>query len=163
MEVSKGMSMNNVQWLNEDESGTWREWIRIISRFPTALNRQLTEDSDLTLPDYEVLVQLSEEPEGRLRVVALAEGMSWERSRLSHQVARMAKRGLVEKRLCSEDGRGAWVHITPAGRAALEKAAPGHVQIVRELIFAQISEREREVFHQVLAKIGRAVDQRLEG
>ena len=155
--------MENVQWLNEEESRVWREWIRIISRFPTALNRQLTEDSDLTLPDYEVLVRLSEEPGGRLRVVALAEGMSWERSRLSHQVARMAKRGLVEKRLCSEDGRGAWVHITASGHAALVKAAPGHVDIVRQLVFSQITKEEREVFYQVLLKVGAAVDQRLEG
>ncbi|MFC0581302.1 MarR family winged helix-turn-helix transcriptional regulator [Micrococcoides hystricis] len=161
--MTKGSVMEDVQWLNASEEVAWREWISLISKFPTVLNRQLMEDSDLTLPDYEVLVRLSEDAQGRMRVVALAEAMSWERSRLSHQVARMAKRGLVEKRLCSEDGRGAWVHISAAGRAAIEKAAPGHVQAVRELFFDEIDDDELEVFGSVLRKISTRVNERLSG
>ena len=105
------------------------------SRLPAALNRQLQRDSDLSLQDFDVLVQLTDVDEGRVRVSALAAALGWERSRLSHHVTRMERRGLVAREECDDDGRGAFVVLTPAGRAAIERAAPGHVRTVRSLVF----------------------------
>ena len=73
------------------------------------LNRQLLRETDLSQADYAVLVNLSEAPEGRLRGFALAQGMQWEKSRLSHHLTRMERRGLIERQGCPTDGRGAFV------------------------------------------------------
>ena len=87
------------------------------SLLPAALNRQLQQDCGLTLPEYEVLVQLSEAPEHRLRPFQVCEALNWEQSRLSHQLTRMERRGLVLRRECVADGRGAYVELTrPAPR-----------------------------------------------
>ncbi len=101
----------------------WRAWLRVQTGLPAAMGRALHADSELSLQDFETLVRLSEAEEGRLRVSALAEQMHWERSRLSHHLRRMGGRGLVEKVECAEDGRGAFVVLTDAGREALEGAA----------------------------------------
>ena len=70
---------------------------------------------------------------GLRRIAAELAELGWEKSRASHHVSRMASRGLVDKQRCDEDRRGAFVAITPAGRTAIEEAAPGHVRAVREL------------------------------
>lgn len=77
----------------------------------------------------------------------------WERSRVSHHVKRMARRGLVEKTECAEDGRGAFVTITPAGRAAIEQAAPGPVRAVRRLLFDALGSAEVDPLRTVIDKL----------
>lgn len=105
----------------------------------TRLNRQLQDDSGLSLADYDVLVPLSEAGDGRLRVYELASWLGWEQSRLSHQVARMQRRGLVDREECRSDRRGAFVVLTASGRAAIESAAPGHADTVRRLLFEDLT------------------------
>jgi len=110
-----------------------------------------------------VLVQLSEHADARLRVVGLAEALQWERSRLSHHVTRMAGRGLVEREECADDGRGAFVVLTDAGRAAIERAAPGHVRTVRRLVFDALSEQEVDALAGITAKVLAALDREAAG
>lgn len=122
-------------WLTDDQQRVWRGWLAVAGQLPTALHRQLQDDSGLSLQDFDVLVQLSEADGARRRVTDLAVALGWERSRLSHHVKRMQGRGLVEREGSSDDGRSADVVLTPAGRAAIEAAAPGHVETVRALLF----------------------------
>jgi DNA-binding MarR family transcriptional regulator len=75
----------------------------------------------------------------------LGTGLGWARSRLSHQVRRMERRGLVAREECVDDGRGAMVRLTAAGRAAIEAAAPEHVATVRRYFFDQLSDRDQAV------------------
>ncbi|WP_029541740.1 MarR family winged helix-turn-helix transcriptional regulator [Serinicoccus profundi] len=140
-------------WLDEAEMDLWRAWLRVQTELPAAMGRALHEDSDLSLQDFETLVRLSESGEGRLRVSVLAEQMHWERSRLSHHLRRMGARGLVEKVECAEDGRGSFVVLTPAGREALDGAAPDHVRTVRQVFLDGMSEQEREALMQVLTRV----------
>ena len=93
----------------------------------------MQDDSALSHPDFEVLVNLTDSPEGRVRVSDLACQMLWERSRLSHDVTRMERRGLdlLGGGGCAEDGRGAFIEITEQGRTTIEWAAPGDVETVR--------------------------------
>ena len=112
------------------------------TRLDAALGRQLQRDSGLSHQDYQVLVNLSESPAERMRMTELAEAMQWERSRLSHQVARMSTRGLLEREECPQDRRGVFVRLTEAGRRRLEEAAPGHVRAVRRLVFDVLSAEE---------------------
>ncbi|WP_149831134.1 MarR family winged helix-turn-helix transcriptional regulator [Streptomyces tailanensis] len=92
------------------------------------------------------IVPLTDTPDGRQRFQDLASIIEWEQSRLSHQIARMTKRGLVTREECAEDGRGAFVAITPAGRKTIEAAAFHHVATVRRLVIDALSPDELATF-----------------
>jgi len=128
-----------VRWLSEDEQRAWRAWLDAHAGLSARLNRELQATSGLSLSDYDVLVHLTDVPEGRLRAFELGQGLEWEKSRVSRQVGRMAERGLVAREASPEDGRGAYVTITAAGRQAIEQAAPAHVDLVRRLVFDGLS------------------------
>lgn len=121
------------RWLTESQQRVWRNYLAMVTRLESAMNRQLQADCGLSLADYEVLVALSEQ--GELRVFELAEELGWEQSRLSHQLARMRTRSLVERQSSERDRRGAVVDITATGRRSLAAAAPGHVELVRSVVF----------------------------
>jgi DNA-binding MarR family transcriptional regulator len=140
-------------WLSDDEQRAWRTYLQMSSLLAAALNRQLQHDSGLTLPEYEVLVRLSEAPEHRLRPFQVCEALNWEQSRLSHQLTRMERRGLVLRRECVADGRGAFVELTAAGVNAIDAAAPRHVATVRGLVFDQLSDAQRATFEEACAAI----------
>jgi DNA-binding MarR family transcriptional regulator len=142
-----------IHWLDEEDMVTWLSWLRLSTELPGALNRQLQAESDLTLQDYDVLVQLSEAPRGRLRISALARAIHWERSRLSHHVKRMESRGLVVRIACDDDGRGNFVAVTPAGSAALDQSSPGHVRTVQDLFFGGLDQEEKRVLGQLTDKM----------
>ncbi|HWU22664.1 MAG TPA: MarR family transcriptional regulator, partial [Nocardioides sp.] len=109
--------------------------------------------SGLSLADYEVLVNLTDVPEQTLRMYELGERMQWEKSRLSKQLTRMAARGLVARRECADDRRGAFVDLTPAGAEAIESAAPAHVELVRELVFDHLTPEQVDALAAVTAVI----------
>jgi DNA-binding MarR family transcriptional regulator len=140
-------------WLSDDEQRAWRTYLRMSSLLPVALNRQLQQDCGLTLPEYEVLVQLSEAAERRLRPFQICEALNWEQSRLSHQLTRMERRGLVTRRECQADGRGAFVELTAAGANAIWAAAPRHVATVRDLVFDRLSGAQLAAFEEACATI----------
>ena len=123
------------RWLTEEEQRAWRGLLRMTSQLNARMNRELQDQYGISLADYEVLVVLSEAPAGRLRVFELADTLAWEQSRVSHQLARMQGRGLVTRENCRTDARGAFVVLAEAGRAAIERAAPTHVETVRQLVF----------------------------
>ena len=124
----------STKWLSAEQERAWRTFLRLQARLTVELNRQLQHDSGLSLADYDVLVQLTDTREGRLRPYELQRLLHWEQSRVSHQLSRMQRRGLVERVECADDGRGAWIELTRRGRAAIETAAPGHVGTVRRLV-----------------------------
>ena len=140
-------------WLSDDEQRAWRTYLRMSSLLPAALNRQLQQDCGLTLPEYEVLVQLSESPGHRLRPFQICEALNWEQSRLSHQLTRMERRGLVSRRECAADGRGAVIELTAAGGGLIGAAAPRHVAAVRGLFFDRLSDVQRTAFEEACSQI----------
>jgi DNA-binding MarR family transcriptional regulator len=99
------------------------------------MNRQLQNDTDLSLADYHVLNAMTDAPGGRLQVSDLAALIGWELSRASHQLRRLCERGLVERIPSEDDRRATDAVLTKAGRAAIDAAAPGHVALVRRLFF----------------------------
>lgn len=131
--------MTDTIWLSDEQQRAWRSLQFMKMRLDECLARQLAQDSNLSLPDYEVLVALTDQPDGRLRLYELAEELAWEKSRLSHHISRMAARDLVAKERCGEDRRGAFVAITPHGRAEIEAAAPGHVGMVRRHVVDRLT------------------------
>jgi DNA-binding MarR family transcriptional regulator len=142
-------------WLTDRQQQVWRTLLQLSTRLPTRLNRQLVADSGITLADMDVLVGLTGAPDGRVRVTELSRSLGWERSRLSHQVARMEQAGLVRREACEDDGRGAYVTVTDTGRALLGSAVPAHVALVRHLVVDALSDDD-------LDGLGTAVDKVLD-
>lgn len=143
--------MEGVRWLSEEEERAWRALQFMQMRLEGELAHQLATDSGLSYSDYVVLVALTDRPDGRMRLFELAGVLGWEKSRLSHHVARMAARGLVNKAKCDADRRGAFVVVTKRGRKEVEAAAPGHVAAVRRLFVDQLTPNQ-------LAAIGDAAE-----
>lgn len=144
-------------WLTEPEQRLWRAWLELGSGLSAALHRDLQATSGLSLPDFDVLVRLTESEDGRVRVSELARLLGWERSRLSHHVTRMERRGLVARDDCVDDGRGAYVVVTPEGRRAIEAAAPHHVRTVRRLFVDELTPDEVAALAPVLERLGARV------
>jgi DNA-binding MarR family transcriptional regulator len=119
------------QWLDPREDRAWRAFMHAHHQLSVRLNRLLTLDAQLTLPDYEILAVLSEHPGGRMAAQELCTLLRWEKSRLSHQVRRMQDQGLIVREPNPADGRSAMIVLLPAGRRAIEDAAPEHVRNVR--------------------------------
>lgn len=120
------------RWLSDDEQRSWRAWLNASLLLPDRLGRDLAEKHGLTMADYEILVQLSEHPERRIRMSELAERTLSSRSRLSHQIDRMVDAGLVIREACSDDRRGYFAVLTDTGWKTIVAAAPDHVMAVRE-------------------------------
>src|SRR5689334_19345060 len=127
-------------WLTDEQHQVWRGYLQMASRLQTAMHRQLQQDCELSLADYDVLVALSER--GPQRINELAEVLGWEQSRLSHQLRRMRGRDLVDRHGGGDDRRAATVALTPTGRAALNAASPGHAELVRSVVFDGVSDAQ---------------------
>jgi DNA-binding MarR family transcriptional regulator len=146
------------RWLDDQEQAAWRAYLAMNAKLTARLNREMQDESGISISDFSVLVPLSEHAEGRMRVLELARALGWEKSRLSHQLTRMQQRGLVERSNCSEDRRGAFVVLTAQGRQAVEAAAPRHVESVRRYLFDELTAEQVSA----LGTIARAVVDRLE-
>ena len=127
------------RWLDDREQRVWRSWLQASSQLEAHLARRMQADADISMSDFAVLVPLSEAPQQRLRAFALGRALQWEKSRLSHHLTRMERRGLVTREDCGTDRRGAFVVLTPQGRAALETAAAPHVEAVRAAFFDRLT------------------------
>jgi DNA-binding MarR family transcriptional regulator len=147
-----------VRWLDAGQQRAWRAWLDAHAHLSARLNRELQTSSGLSLSDYDVLVHLTDVSDGRLRSFELAEGLQWEKSRLSRQVARMAERGLVAKEAAPEDGRGAYVTLTQAGRRAIEDAAPAHVELVLQLLFDGLTPAQVRTLESIASSVVRRLD-----
>jgi DNA-binding MarR family transcriptional regulator len=117
-------------WLNAREDRAWRAFIHAHDQIEFHLNRRL-QKSGLSGADYTVLASLSAHDEDRMPAHALCNALGWEKSRLSHQLRRMQKNGLIDREPNPDDARSTMVRLLPAGRAAIERAAPAHVADVR--------------------------------
>ncbi|MFE2068235.1 MarR family winged helix-turn-helix transcriptional regulator [Streptomyces sp. NPDC059467] len=150
-----------VQWLTPEEQRAWRGFVRLHEKLVGRLSRLLQSEANMSAADFAVLVHLTDVPEGRQRSLDLAHALEWEKSRMSHHIARMAKRGFVTRQECPEDGRGAFVVITEAGRAAIEAAAPHHVEAVRELFLDHVTPAELRVLAEISDRVVGKMDEDL--
>jgi len=118
-------------WLDDDEQKTWRSYLLMRRTLESHLERHLQREFGLSASDFEILVNLSESETGRMRAFELGEATQWEKSRMSHHLSRMEKRGLIRREACT--ARYPEIALTEAGRAAIEACAPAHAGRVREL------------------------------
>ncbi|MFJ9633958.1 MarR family winged helix-turn-helix transcriptional regulator [Streptomyces sp. NPDC101175] len=146
------------RWLTPVEERAWRGMMRMHDLVVSEAGRVMQSEFGLSGADYPVLAELTRAPGARLRILELTRVLGWEKSRVSHQLARMVKRGLLARDECAEDGRGAYVMVTPAGRAAIEAAAPRHAEDVRRLLLDHLTPGQvtmlAEISETIIGKIG---------
>lgn len=149
--------MAKTRWLDDRQQHLWRSYIRMNQELYARLTDLHASEAGMSAADYEVLVPLSEAPNGLVRARDLGAEIGWDRSRVSHHLTRMESRGLVAREECAEDARGLMVRLTPAGKRAIEAAAPAHAEAVQRHFFDLLSTEEidtlTDVFDRVLAKL----------
>ena len=116
----------------EAQLAAWRAFLEAHARVIEVLSRELREGADLPLSWYDVLVHLSEAPDGQLRMQELADAVLLSKSGLTRLIDRMQRDGLVTRSACPDDRRGTYAQLTTAGRDRLRDAAPTHLRGVRE-------------------------------
>ena len=147
--------MSGTRWLDEDEQQTWRAFLWTSRLVNEALDRQLQRDSGMPHTYYMILAMLSEAPGRAMTMTELAGMVRSSPSRLSHAVSRLEESGWVRRVKPRHDRRTTIAELTDAGLAVLTKAAPGHVEEVRRLLFDPLSREEvlrmREILRTLLA------------
>ena len=140
--------------LSETQQAAWRAFIESSWALHTRLEDDLRATTGLSMSDYHVMVVLSEAPAHRIRMGELASRLVFSPSRCTYQITSMAKRGLVRKQSCSDDGRGQEAVLTDAGLAALTAAAPLHLATVRETFIDDLDDAELATITRVFGRLG---------
>jgi DNA-binding MarR family transcriptional regulator len=131
----------DVRWLDADEQKAWRSYVRATRLLDGAIQRDLACHG-VSHDEYEILVNLSEQPCRSMRMSDLAESVVNSRSRLTHTVGRLENRGYVRREASPDDRRGVLCVMTDEGFATLEVAARSHVTGVRENLLDQMTREQ---------------------
>lgn len=142
--------MTTPRWLTDEEQQLWRLILAATRKMDRTLDETLQADHELTSSEYSVLVSLSEAGDREMRLRDLCIALEWDRSRTSHQITRMDKKGLVSKVKCEGDARGVIVELTPEGERRLKQAVPAHVETVRRLVFDPMGPEQADVLRDYL-------------
>lgn len=140
-------------WLTPTEMAAWRRYIIASRRLLEALDTDL-DQHDLTMADYEILAQLSDAPDRRMRMAELAEIAMLSRSRLSHRMKVMEEAGWVRREACPDDKRGFFAIMTAKGWKAIVAAAPDHVASVRSRFVDKLSKADQIVLAEIFERVG---------
>jgi DNA-binding MarR family transcriptional regulator len=146
------------RWLDEEQQRTWRGWLAVCELVPRALDTQLQRDAGLSHAAYVVLAMLSEAPGRSRRMSDLARRANQSQSRLSHTVARLEDRGWVRRERSTHDGRGNVAVLTDAGWDVVRSVAPGHVDAVRQAMFAPLTPDQIRVLGDAMQAILERLD-----
>lgn len=148
------------RWLTEAQQQAWRSYLLGSTLLTERLDRDLREKHGLSLPEYEILVRLSEAPSRSLRMAELADSVKNSRSRITHTVQRLECPGFVVRRSCESDGRGVVAALTVKGFDKLAAAAPDHVESVRGALIDGLTPEEVAVIGRVFAGVAERLGSR---
>ncbi|MEV6772215.1 MarR family transcriptional regulator [Nocardia sp. NPDC051030] len=123
--------MTDTRWLDDVEMRAWLGYVFTRDLIAAAVGRDSLRESNLTYVEYTVLARLADAPDHRRSFAELAAVLEWSQSRLSHQITRMEKRGLVARESIPDDARRTAAVLTEKGAQVLDGAAPAHVDSVR--------------------------------
>lgn len=141
-----------IRWLSHEEQQAWRAYMRGHRELEVALERDL-DAFGMSLPEYELLSMLSEQDGDRARMSVLAELVVQSRSRVTHTAKRLEARGWVRREPTPEDGRGVALALTAAGRRAIERAAPVHVESVRTNFVDLLTPKQVATLYDAFAQV----------
>lgn len=146
-------SSGGPRWLTDEEQSVWRAYLHATTLMEDHLDRQLQRDAGMPHVYYGLLVNLSQAPRRQKRMTELAKDAKITRSRLSHAVARLEKNGWVRREDCPSDKRGQNAILTDEGHAMLARSAPGHVEAVRQAMFARLSPQQVQSLGEIMQVI----------
>ena len=149
----EGQKSGETNWLTPTEMAAWRRYIVASRRLIEALDTDL-DQHDLSMADYEILAQLSDAPDRRMRMAELAEIAMLSRSRLSHRMKVMEEAGWVRREACPDDKRGFFAVMTAKGWRAIVAAAPDHVASVRSRFVDKLSKSDQIVLAEIFERVG---------
>jgi DNA-binding MarR family transcriptional regulator len=155
--------MGHTNWLNEEEMNAWIAFISAATLVDRELDQQLKEDMGLSHLQYQILMTLNRAEAGAMRMTELAERIINSKSGLTYQIGQMEKAGLVTRRQCEWSKSGVLAEITPEGRVTLERAAPGHVEAVREILIDVLTPEERKAVADGLGRVRDRIAERKQG
>jgi DNA-binding MarR family transcriptional regulator len=147
------------QWLSADQQVHWRAYIAATTLLHDQLSRELQDAHGISIADYEILVRLSESSERTLRMSQLADSTLASRSRLTHQIDRLERAGLVRRQACDEDRRGQNAVLTDQGFALLVECAPTHVDGVRKHLVDLLTDKQFTALGEACAIIATHLEQ----
>jgi DNA-binding MarR family transcriptional regulator len=149
--------MNDAAGVSPDEWQLWRSFRTMHRQLDAALERQLQRDAEISAADYGVLMTLFEAAGRQLRPNEIGEKLVWEKSRVSHQVSRMQKRGLVERRECDDDARGTLVGLTAEGTRAVLGSMREHANSLRKYFFDVLDPAQLDALRQASDRVVNAI------
>ena len=139
--------------LTRSELRAWRTFLRAHATVVRALEADLQAEHDLPLASYDVLVQLSEAPDRRLRMTELADRVLLSRSGLTRLADRLEREGLLTREPCPSDARGTLAVLTDAGLDRLRRAWPTHLRGVQQHVLSRLTATEVEQLGVLMGKI----------
>ena len=139
------------RWLDPDEMAAWLAFLEVSHLLDRVIEQQLRQDAGLSHAQYEILSRLEAASGGQLRMSDLADVIIVSRSGLTYQVTQLEKAGLVRRGKCPSDDRGVLAILTPEGRAALLRAAPGHLRVVREYLIDALTPAQLSALTEALS------------
>jgi DNA-binding MarR family transcriptional regulator len=143
--------------LTGDQLATWRSFIEVSNELTRLIAADLQATASLSSGDYGVMLALSEAEQRTLRSSELAANMGWERSRLSHHLGRMEKRGLVVRAECLTDSRGAEVSLTDEGARAFRRANAPHFRSIKRFFVDALGAEQLDALDDITDRLRRHV------
>jgi DNA-binding MarR family transcriptional regulator len=145
--------MARTKWLDDEEMRAWHAFLSASALVERRLDQQLREDAGISHLQYEILVRLSAKCDHEMRMTELADALLNSKSGLTYQISQLEKAGLVRRRSCTSDERAVYAVLTPAGKKVLERAAPDHVALVRELVIDVLTPEQRKAIAEGLVAV----------
>jgi len=139
--------------LTPEEELAWRALARAVLVIPRVLDQELLESQGLSLTEYSVLMNLSEQPDRSARMSELADAVSISVSGLTRVIDRLARQGLVERVRAETDGRGQLATLTAAGFGRLQRAYPTHLAGVRKHVMDHLADIDLPAFAEAMSRV----------
>jgi DNA-binding MarR family transcriptional regulator len=153
--TAPSLPMTDPRWLNEEEMRAWLAFLTSRALLNRRLDQYLKAESGISHLQYDILARLSSVPERELRMTELADGVSNSKSGTTYQVTQLEKAGLVRRRSCPDDAHAVFAGLTDAGMRFLERAAPGYVALVRELLIDVLTPEQLSALADGLGEVSR--------
>ncbi|HEV3096138.1 MAG TPA: MarR family transcriptional regulator, partial [Candidatus Dormibacteraeota bacterium] len=141
--------------LKPAELRAWAAFLDAQAALLRQLESELVEKEDMTLAEFDVLIQLGVAPNRRLRMTELSERVRLSRSGLTRLVDRLVQAGLVKRGKCAEDRRGTFAILTTLGGSRLHHARPVHLRGIREHFGKRLSAAQLSSLAEALEPLGR--------
>jgi DNA-binding MarR family transcriptional regulator len=149
--------MAGTRWLDDEEMRAWQAFLAAAALVDRRLDQELKEAAGISHLQYEILVRLSATCDREMRMTELADAVLNSKSGLTYQVSQLEKAGLVRRRSCTSDVRAVYAVLTDAGQDLLERAAPGHVSLVRDLLVDVLTPAQLEAVADGLGEVARRI------